>query len=340
MEECNLYEPIAEKEAVGNELDESFAFGNGDEDGAEEEDMEIYDAEFESLVATLMRDMDYIGINQSAANLAYAIINAGLISLPVAAYKIGMPLFLTAVITMAVLTSYISVMIISMANEKRVKSLEDLASVVGGPRMFCAVSFFQILLSSSMMCITLDVWADVMSDVFSAPGWDTEHSHSWYHRLLSERRGQVLVGAVIVLPLCLFKHSMVSLRWTSFASVFVIAACLVALSCAYVVEEDFAVDDPIELIEPKTNWYAIFFVLMFCYSYNQRGMAVYRCLRQRNAERWKAAVRKANMGVSIVYIVFGICGYFAAQKENTPLEDFNFFINRSPANKLFFDIVR
>lgn len=192
-----------------------------------------YDEEFENLVNTLMHDRDYISVNQAALNIAYTIINAGLIAIPLTAYNAGIPLFIVVVVVMAIISNYVAVMVISMANQKRVRTLEDLAEVCGGPKFFLCVCAFQILFSFSMMCVTLNVWSDVMSDVFSSTSLTGAARH-----VLATRRGEVLVGAVIVLPLCVFKRSMISLRWTAYLTVCAVAFCLCAVVVAFFAHEE------------------------------------------------------------------------------------------------------
>ena len=196
-----------------------------------------YDEEFENLVNTLMHDRDYITVNQAALNITYTIINAGLIAIPFTAYNAGIPLFVAVVTAMSLISSYVAVMVINMANQKRVRTLEDLAEVCGGPRFFLCVCAFQILFSFSMMCVTLNVWADVMSDVFST---NSSHMHAAepFTRLLAARRGQVLIGAAIVLPLCIFKRSMISLRWTAYLTVCAVGFCLFSVVIAYFSDGD------------------------------------------------------------------------------------------------------
>lgn len=77
-------------------------------------------------------------------------------------------------------------MVISMANEQRVRTLEDLAQCAFGPNGFILVCAFQMIFSFSLMCITLDIFAEILTDVFS------ETSVSVW--ILVHRRGQVLLG--------------------------------------------------------------------------------------------------------------------------------------------------
>lgn len=192
-----------------------------------------YDEEFENLVNTLMHDRDYISVNNAALNIAYTIINAGLIAIPFTAYNAGIPLFVAVVLIMSIISYYVAVMVIDMANYKKVRTLEDLAEVCGGGRFFLLVCGFQVLFSFSMMCVTLNVWADVMSDVFT-----TNSITGPLSDLIATRRGQVAVGAVIVLPLCIFKKSMISLRWTAYLTVSAVAFCLLSVVVAYFANEE------------------------------------------------------------------------------------------------------
>jgi len=180
-----------------------------------------------------MHDRDYISVNNAALNITYTIINAGLIAIPYTTYNAGIPLFIGVVVLMSIISYYVAVMVIDMANQKRVRTLEDLAEVCGGGKLFLLVCAFQVLFSFSMMCVTLNVWADVMSDVFQ-----TNSISGPVSDLLTTRRGQVLLGAVIVLPLCIFKRSMISLRWTAYLTVCAVAFCLMSVVIAYFAHEE------------------------------------------------------------------------------------------------------
>jgi amino acid permease len=225
-----LYQPILEETVTENgcydneENDEEASDHYASDPSVSVE----YDEEFENLVNTLMHDRDYVSVNQAALNIAYTIINAGLIAIPFTAYNAGIPLFIAVVLTMSVISYYVAVMVINMANQKKVRTLEDLAEVCGGPSFFLCVCAFQILFSFSMMCVTLNVWSDVMSDVFSTNSISGPLQH-----LLATRRGEVILGATIVLPLCVFKHSMISLRWTAYLTVCAVTFCLSAVVIAF-----------------------------------------------------------------------------------------------------------
>lgn len=227
-----LYEPIISTEELNGEGENMDEDEEIDHYGSDPSVSVEYDEEFENLVNSLMRDRDYISVNQAALNITYTIINAGLIAIPFTAYNAGIPLFVAVVGIMALISYYVAIMVIDMANQKKVRTLEDLAEVCGGPSFFLCVCAFQVLFSFSMMCVTLDVWADVMSDVFKR---NSIGGGSIITALLTTRRGQVLIGAAIVLPLCIFKRSMISLRWTAYWTV-----CAVAFSMCSVMVSFFS----------------------------------------------------------------------------------------------------
>ena len=319
-----------------------------------------YDEEFENLVNSLMHDKDYISVNQAALNITYTIINTGLIAIPFTTYNAGIPLFVAVVVIMSIISSYVAVMVISMANQKKVRTLEDLAEICGGAKFFLCVCAFQVMFSFSMMCVTLNVWADVMSDVFSTNDISGPLQH-----LLSTRRGEVLVGALIVLPICIFKRSMVNLRWTAYLTVCAVAFCLCAVVVAYFSHREgpsigmflclhflsylvlyifqlYLCSDAsvADLITPKTQWWTVMFVVVFCFSYNQRVFAVYRCLKRRSTQRWTNAVRKASCGVTVLYLLFGIAGYLTLARKGVELDNFNYFLDDRGKNIVMYNIAR
>mmetsp|Transcript_3139 Transcript_3139/g.4900 ORF Transcript_3139/g.4900 Transcript_3139/m.4900 type:complete len:757 (-) Transcript_3139:295-2565(-) len=344
-----LYEPITNADDANDDLEreQSIIYADGEceegEGGEDEEELGQseptssveYDEDFENLVMLLMKDRDRINVNQAALNIAYTIINAGLIALPFTAYHAGIPLYIAIVLTMSVISCYVAVMVIAMANEKRVRTLEDLAEVVGGPKFFLLVCGFQILFSFSMMSITLNVWADVMSDLFA------RNSLDFY--LLSTRRGQVLIGSALILPLCLFKHSMISLRWTAYLTVTAVSCCLIAVVLAYFFKEGVGTTVQ-DVMQPKSEWWTVMYVIVFCYSYNQRVFAVYRCLSshktQSRMHRWKKAVARAGTGVTTLYILFGVSGYLSMARKGIDVNNFNYFLDNQGEDVILYDIAR
>jgi sodium-coupled neutral amino acid transporter 11 len=296
-----------------------------------------FDEEFEMLVKAYMRDMNYTSLNQAALNVVYSLMNAGLVALPFVVQEAGIPLFIVVFIVMAILSAYTSIIVIKMANEKRVRTLEDLADCAFGLKGFFLVSICQIIFSFSLMCITMDIWADIMSDVFTEI-----HYGGWF---LQNRIGQVIFGGCLVLPFCLLKKSMSSLRWTSYITVFAAVFALMAVVATYVT--DNRISDNIftntsakEVAQPKTEWWSVIYIALFCYSCNQKVFIIYSSLRRRSAERWKKATFRANTTVTLIYIVFGISGYLSKQRKDIHLGSFNFFMDNSDERKEVFDPAR
>ncbi len=105
---------------------------------------------------------------------------------------------------------------------------------------------------------------------------------------LSSYYGQVLVGALFVLVICTATRSMISLRFTSYVTVFAVVSALVAVTGALI--SDFTVDSSIKLVdtniaEPQTKWWIFVFIIPFCFSFNQKALMVYSCLRERTTNR-------------------------------------------------------
>ena len=95
-----------------------------------------------------------------------------------------------------------------------------------------------------------------------------------------------------------------------------------------------------EVLKPQSQWWAVTFVIVFCYSYNQRVFAVYRCMRRRSTERFAVAVRRANLSVTLLYIAFGITGYLTMARLNIDLDNFNYFLDDRGVNIYLFNIAR
>lgn len=280
------------------------------------------------LVAAFLRDMDYTNVNQTSFNIIYAMINAGLIALPFAAYETGIPLFVFLISFTSLLSAYTSVMVISMANEQKVRTLEDLAECAFGPRGFFAVCFFQILFSFSLMCISLDVYAEIMVDVFAGSVYAKE---GFAEFILGSRLGEILLGSIVVLPLCILKTSMSSIRWTSYVTVFAVLAALTAVIATYLTDRspDNTITSNSELQKvcaPKSRWWFTVLLCVFVFSCNQKMMTVFSSLRQRTVSRWRKAVRRAYMLLVLVYLLFGLFGYVAKERLDEHMSHVNFFV--------------
>lgn len=327
---------------------EDIYYGDGDEelDGNNHYDdehaspvtSEDYDAELEMLVNAYLRDMNYTTVNQAAFNVAYSTINAGLIALPFVAQEAGIPMFVGVMIIVSIISGYTSSMVIAMANEQKVRTLEDLAECAFGVRGFFVVSIFQILFSFSLICITLDVWADIMSDVFN----ELSVIHSFW---LETHRGQILLGSLLIFPLCLYKTSLSKMKWTSYVTVFAVISALLAVVATYFTDKNisnniFSQSNANELVSPKTEWWAIVFIAVFCFSCNQKTLIIYGSLRRRSTDRWNIALNRANIVVTILYLLFGITGFISKVRKDLTLDNFNFFLDNSDENKNVYDPAR
>lgn len=283
-----------------------------------------YDEEFEMLVTAFLRDMDYTTVNQTALNIIYSMINAGLIALPYAASQGGLGLYTLIILTVGLLSAYTSIIVISMANEQKVRTLEDLAECAFGPRGFFAVSFFQMLFSFALICITLDVYADIMVDVFRPSPY-----RQW---ILRTRIGQLILGSIFVLPLCLMKTSMSNIKWTSYVTVCAMMAALIAVIATYLSDNNTAhsilssQDKLMDVLSPKDNWWFTLFLAIFSFSCNQKVMTVFSSLRQRSVSRWQTAVKRAYGLLLVIYLFFGNFGYISVQRMDMDMNNVNFFV--------------
>jgi len=297
------------------------------------------DQEFEMLVKTYMRDMKYTSLNQAALNIFYAMINAGLVALPFVAQESGIPLFILGMVVIAILSGYTSIMVISMASEQRVRTLEDLAECAYGKKGFYIVSILQIIFSFSMMCISINCWADIMADVFDETTFGTDVY------MLSTHTGQVMIGGVLILPLCLWKRNMAKLSWTSYITVLSVIAAIFAIIATYLTDEEvsnniFKHDNFREVTRIRNQWWALIFIGIYGYSYNQKVLTIYSSLRRRTASRWKVAVQKSTVGITLLYLLFGILGFVSKQRKGIKLDTFNFFLDNSDENQIVFDPAR
>jgi amino acid permease len=292
--------------------------------------------------------MHYSSTRTTVTNIVYSVINGGLVLLPFFASQAGIPLYITLVALVSTISCYTSIMVVSMANEKHKRTLEDLAESAFGPKGFLLVCTFQILFSFTLMCISLDVWADILANVFDDTRSSSQGSNDLVHYLLRTRQGEVIVGAAIVLPMCVLKKSMASLRWTNVVNVLAIPAALLAVVASYM----SAVHDSVmsvssyasveEVSAPKHQWYAVVLGVIFCFSFNQKVFMLYSGLRRRSANRWQTAVRRASLVISIIYILFGCLGYISKERKGESMTKFNYFVedNFTGPEKIVYDTAR
>lgn len=294
------------------------------------------DEEFEMLVKAFMQDIHYTTVNQAAMNIACSMVNAGLVALPFVAQEAGIPLFFFSMLALSVICGYTSVIVVSMANERRVRTLEDLAECAYGINGFLAVSIMQLLFSFSLMIITLNVWADIMSDVF-------RHSDI-RAAFLHQRHYQIYFGAAIILPLCVLKKSMSTLRWTSFVTILAMAGAFIAVIATYVSDQQmtgsFSETTVKELCRPKGYWWAIIFISVYSFSCNQKVLTIYSSLRRRTAARWQVAMLRALTAIFLLYTLFGICGYIAKDRRDIRIDNLDFFLSDLHEQRRVFDPAR
>lgn len=294
------------------------------------------DEEFEMLVKAFMQDIHYTTVNQAAMNIACSMVNAGLVALPFVAQEAGVPLFFFSMLTLSVICGYTSVIVVSMANERRVRTLEDLAECAYGITGFLTVSIMQLLFSFSLMIITLNVWADIMSDVFR----HSDIRASFLHK----RHYQIYFGAAIILPLCILKKSMSTLRWTSFVTILAMAGAFIAVIATYVSDQqmtgNYTETTVKELCRPKGYWWAIIFISVYSFSCNQKVLTIYSSLRRRTAARWQVAMQRALTAIFLLYTLFGICGYIAKDRRDIRIDNLDFFLSDLHEQRHVFDPAR
>jgi hypothetical protein len=108
---------------------------------------------FEELVQTYMHDVHYTSITQTAMNLTYSMINVGIVGLPFCAYEAGIPLYVLCVILFTGLSAYISSLLVEMAEDERVRSLEALSEKAFGARGYFLTCLIQLIFSFTIICV-------------------------------------------------------------------------------------------------------------------------------------------------------------------------------------------
>lgn len=225
-------------------------------------------SEFEILVQAYLRDVHYTSRNGAILNVVYATINAGLVALPMVTEYSGLPLYIAGICLISIFSGYTTCMVINMANEQGVRTLEDLGEKAFGSKGFIIVCIFEIIFSLSLMCVTLDVWAEICANAVRGffPGMDHV---LWVHiRLIA-----LLAGSLIILPICLVARSMASLSWSSYFSVIAIATVLCSLVAAFSVDlgpnSVYNSDSVREIMAPKKLAWTLALVASFCFANNQ-----------------------------------------------------------------------
>ena len=336
--------------------DDSFSFGKLMESstdvtdeaiGSDDDDEAGY--EFELLVQAYMRDNHYQSRHQAMANIVYGTLNAGFVALPYACYEVGIPLYVCCITAVSIIAGYTTTMVIKLANDQKgvagrgsiPRTLEDLSEIAFGFGGYCLVATMQILLSLTLMCMSLDVWGEIMSSILSCR-LQNIRMNSYLHWFLTERTGQVLIGSSIIFPLLLYSDTVSSLKWTAYTTIICIASAFVAVLASFAIADSDILDsgdDSLgnEITEIKSQWWVVCLIVTLCFSYNQKAFSVYSCLRRRSSTRWNFSVKRANGLIFCIYVLFGILGYLAHVRK---LERFNFFLDFDGQNNLVFDITR
>jgi amino acid permease len=217
--------------------------------------------------------MHYTSVSQAALNLAYSMINVGLVGIPFVASEAGIPLFAIAVVLFSLVSIYTTSIVLEMADDVEVKSLEELGEKAFGPRGYFITCLLQILFSMLLICITLDVWGDIMPQLLRTIIGSSLDGHSALLHFLTHRRTVILLGALLVLPLC-FVRSMSKLSWLSYLTVcalfmsvtFVLIALFRGVTCSGT-DGNFCHLE--EVYKPQYLWWTIQPLITFCFTYQQ-----------------------------------------------------------------------
>lgn len=327
------------------------------------------DDEFELLVQAYMHDIHYTSRPQAVYSLCYAILNAGIVALPYAAYQAGLPIFTLAILLISLVSGYTTCMVIAMAEDKSssidesslnmnsynrlvvlkpivraVRTLEDLCELAFGKRGYYLVSLFQVVLSLVLMSLSLQIWADIMQSILASHLLESSVMKQFpiLRELLVTNTGTVLLGSWIVLPLIVRSATMSSLRWTAYATVLAVAAGLLSVVYAFAINRT-SESAPISVGDVsywKSQWWAVCFIITLCFSYNQKTFSVYSCLRRRSAKRWQYSVKRATLIIDLLYLIFGIFGYLSHIEEGDLLNRFNYYLDFDTGGSIFFDVTR
>lgn len=297
-----------------------------------------YDDELEILVQAYLHDVHYTSRMQAIFNIFYSLVNAGLLSLPFTCSRSGILIFSFSVIFFSIISGYSTCIVVNMANDQKVRTLEDLGDRAFGARGMYIVSAFQIIFSFSLMCISLSIWSDIMSEVIRS-----RFGEHFGAPFLPSTRGETLVGGLIILYSCTSTQSMVSLRFTSYFTALAVISALVAVAGS--LASDFLSDSSVSnlditsLFPHKMPWLFLFSI-PFCFSFNQKALTVYSCLRRRSYSRWKYCIVRAITALAVIYLIFGNVGYIAQVVHDKSLSGLNYFMDNSNGSSILYDITR
>lgn len=304
------------------------------------------DSEFKLLVHAYLRDTHYQTRTQAIYNLIYIIVNACFAALPYACYEVGIPLFVCGILVFGGISGYTSCMIIALAGEQnypRPRSLEDLTELAYGTKGYLIVAILQISLSMTLMCMSLGLFSEIMSSSASTylpATLPIFESSPWLYFLLTSRKGMVLVGGALTLPVVLTSASLANLKWVTYMTILCFGSAFAAVVVAFIGHFDYIQEgDAIasRALTPKVQWWTLGFIGALCFSSNQKTFTVYSSLRQRNSDRWNYVVRHAYVIVIAMYVCFGCLGYLSHMSK---LCRFNYFLDIDGGGDLPYDILR
>jgi hypothetical protein len=316
--------------------------------------------DFDILVNAYLKDMTRCTSKQSSVNMAYTAMNAAIVALPFACNMLGIPLFILVVGVNALVSYYLSNMVVKMAEDHSLCTLEDLGNQAFGRSGFIVMCLAQMGFSIMLIVGALIIWGDTVpavvesafnidiSDVFlgidsnddGESGHDSSGSY-WHRHLCLDCIPITVLGAMVILPLC-FQRTMASLAWCSHFSVLTMVCGMLAIMVAISMEfRQFDHGKVKESMLPKAWWWAGLIAVNFCFfPTNQRVFYVYNSLARRSPERWAKVTKRSINTLSLLFIFLGIMG--SCVHENSDL--INFFHDLPPhgneASNTFFDIVR
>lgn len=175
-----------------------------------------HDEDTEALVQAYLQDVHYTGRYQAIFNIVYALINGGLVGLPYTAAQSGVLVYSVMIVIIGVISAYSAILVIQMASDHKLRTLEDLGERAFGHKGYYIISAFQLIYCLALMSISLSLYADIFSDIFTRYYEKNDKAGTKLPYMLCAQQGQVLMGGLFVLVLCCATRSLVSLRFSSY----------------------------------------------------------------------------------------------------------------------------
>lgn len=256
------------------------------------------DEELEIFIKAYLHDIKFTSKYQTIVNIIYSLTNVGLVAMPYTCSQTGIPLYIISILVVAIVSGYTNYMVIRMAIEVKVRSLEDLGGKAFGPNGYFIVGSFQILFSFLLMIMTLNICGDIFTSIIG----DSKELSYFHQRDLT-----IVVCSILILPFCILTKSMSTLWWTSYFSGSIMITALLSVIILFSVNNDNDDGDihHTHIAEPKSLWWSMLFTTSFCFANNQKVFSIYSCLRRRNATRWRYSIKWAYLIMAILAILFG-----------------------------------